>query len=256
MKPSAYKTFSFIVSLSGSFAIIFFGLPLWTFALFIPALIYTQILVSNNYTFRDSLALEPIPETGYEKRLQDLETNQPFLSQIGFVKFDEFYMQTSNDLVAFVYQHLDLPIIALDYDLEILKQIDFDTKFEGEITLTTTNCKTAYMHERSDEKLIQSFPEMSFEELFNKHKQAVEFLKDQGLEPLEINHKYFRQEFLDEFIQVGKKFKGILSPFTTLHRYKLGNEYEYRKPIQEQFLARSFQLPEDVMEHKSHLLQQ
>lgn len=251
MKPSTFKILSFVFSFTGAFAIFFLGLPLWTFFLFIPALVYTQLLVSNSYTFRQNLSIEPIPETGYEKRIHDLETSQPLLSELGFVKFDEFYLRLSNDSIAFAYQHQSLPIIALEYHFEHLKSIDFNTRFQDEISLTTTSLEQTQLLERSDKKLFQSFPELNFRQLFEKHIEAIEFMRAQGFEPVGKDLRNFRQKLLDNFREIGEKYKGFLSPFKVLYVYFSANKYEYRKTIQEQFLARSFKLPEQITEQKA-----
>lgn len=251
MKPSNFKILSFIFSFSGAFAIFFLGLPLWTFLLFIPALVYTQLLVSNNYTFRKTLSIEPIPQTGYEKRIRDLEATQPFLSELGFVKFDEFYLRTSNDSISFAYQHNSLPIIALEYHLEQVRAIDFNTKFQGEISITTTNLEQTQLLERSGKKLFQCFPELSFRQLFEKHLEAIEFMRGQGFEPERKDLRTFRRRVLENFQEFGEKYKGFLSPFKVLYFYFSANKFEYRKTIQEQFLARSFKLPEKLTEQKA-----
>lgn len=243
MKPSKFKTLSFIISLTGSFSIIFFGLPIWTFFLLIPGLIYSQLLIAHNYSFRDSISLEPIPHEGYEKRLIDLEENQTLYTNSNFAKFDEFYMQTSNDIVAFAYQHKELPIIACNYDFELFKVFDFDTKFEEGFKLTTTNTNYAHLLETSNEKMLQAFPEADFEELLQKHIQSIEFLKQQGLTPEETRLDLFRDEFLEEFLEQGQQFKGLLSPAISVYRMYFGNKYKYRKSVQEQFLAKSLLLP-------------
>jgi hypothetical protein len=256
MQSSNFQFLTFLISLVCSFAVIFFGLPLWIFVLLIPGLVYSQLLIAHNYNFRDSISLEPIPQAGYEKRIADLESNQTLFSHSGFLKFDEFYMQTSNDILAFAYQHKNLPILGLEYHLEKIRAIDLNTKFQDEISLTTTNIRSSHLLERSDTKLFQSFPEMSFEEILHKHIQGIEFLKEQGFEPEEPELSSFRSKFLENFIKAGRKFKGLLGPLMLLNRYYFGNKYEYRKTIQEQFLAKSFQLPPKLTEQKPHLLQQ
>lgn len=243
MKPSNFKLLSFFVSLAASFSIIYFGFPLWTFVLLVPTLIYTQLLFSNNYTFRDSIGLEPVPEIGYQKRLQVLEHMHTLLRSAGFIKFDEFYLRTANDMIAFVYRHKKLPVIACHYNLERINLFDLTTKFDRGYRLTTTNADSVHLIETSNENMVQAFPAAGIEELIQRHCHSVNFLRHRGINAQPTNPFFFRKEFLREFIEQGQQLKGLLGPITSLYRMFFGNKHKQTRSIQEQFLARTLFLP-------------
>lgn len=237
MKPSTFKLVSFFISLAAAFSIIFFGLPLWLFLVMIPALFYFQLLASNAYSFRDSITLDPIPVRGYENRYASLEKERASFESCGFQKLDEFYMRTSNDVVAFVYKHSKFPVLCCHYNIGPVEIIDLCTRFRSGFRMTTSNAETAYMIDLPDNKVIQAFPKDNLEHLLHKHTHAIRFLQHQGLTPLPADDVMFREDFLKEFLSQGQQFKGLLGPIVSVARLAFGNKNRYSRTVQEQFFA-------------------
>lgn len=243
MKSTNIQLLTFSLLFLSTFLVVALGLPLWSFVLIIPTLIYSQLYLHQSYSFRETLMIEDVPTTGYEKRLLDLEANQRLFYESGFVKFDEFYMRTANDVVSFAYQHKSLPVFLCEYHFEQLSSYDFITKFDNDFSLTTTKIKNVHIMERPVEKMLQSFPKATFEELFQKHLQGIEFLKTQGFEPREMSLTLFRKDFLEQFLKQGRQLKGLLGPAKILYLLNFGDKNRYKRSVQEQFLARTLLLP-------------
>ncbi|MGI9054165.1 MAG: hypothetical protein ACR2F2_00030 [Pyrinomonadaceae bacterium] len=233
-----------LINIFIGFTVVFFGLPLWAFLILPPANVYLQIFPSPQLTFRDSLQLKDIPPTGYEKRLVELNGFEKKLQNLGFEKFDEFYLQTSNDIVGYAYKHRELPIVLCNYHLETRLHCDLDTGFDNGFALTTCNAKFSSVSEiRPPNLLLQAFPDAGLEELFNRHIQSVRFLQSQGFNILNTPIYGFREKFIQEFLEIGKKMKSLAAPVKILYLMYFGNKNKFTKTIQEQVLAKQLQLP-------------
>ncbi|MEP6902724.1 MAG: hypothetical protein ABJA66_13315, partial [Actinomycetota bacterium] len=96
---------------------------------------------------------------------------------------------------------------------------------------------------RPPHKYLQSFSEFSVEMLFNKHIESLRFLDQQGFIAQHLPIYNFRQKFLKEFLEAGKRMKSFLSPVKLIYLMYFGNKTRFTKTIQEQFLAKQLRLP-------------
>lgn len=244
MKHHGYLIASFVVGFILVQTLAFFGFSLWTILLLMPVTAYAQMVIFNQYTFRNSLELQPIPESGYEKRLVVLALNEQLLSNLGFRKIDEFFMKTSTDLIAFVYRHDQYPVTFCDYHVGGDKQwSDLITRFENEYSLTTSNSKYGGVIKRDKEFLLQNFESRLFQELLNQHLQAGKFLSGQDFQVKNLQSENFRQWFTDGFKKEGKKLRNPIMPLKIMYGMATNYKQRYAKPIQQQFLAKMLQLP-------------
>ncbi|MEP6901819.1 MAG: hypothetical protein ABJA66_08720, partial [Actinomycetota bacterium] len=100
-----------------------------------PVNVYLQIYASQQFSFRNSIQIENIPPTGYEKRIAELNSNEELLNNLGFDRFDEFYLPTTSDIVIYAYKHCDLPLILCQYHLAAGVWFDLMTDFENDFSL-------------------------------------------------------------------------------------------------------------------------
>ena len=244
MKSSTFRNLSTFITFFLVFFVVFSGIGWWYLLILIPVNVYAQIYASQQYSFRESLSLNEIPFNGYEKRIAELNSHAEHLYNLGFIKFDEFYLNTSNDAVCYAYSHENLPIIFCQYHFETGIFCDFDTKFENGFSLTTSNTKFSSISEiRPENLLLQAYPELSVEELLTKHQQSLSFLENQGFVSQKSGLNNFRNNFLEEYLETGKKMKGISAPFKIAYLLYYGNKVKYTKSIQEQFLSKTLRLP-------------
>lgn len=244
MKHHVYLIASIVVGFIFWQTLVFFGFSLWMILLLLPVLGYAQMVLSNQFTFRNSLEFQPIPESGYEKRLVVLSLNEHLLGNLGFRKIDEFYMKTSTDLIAFVYRHDQYAVTFCDYHVGGDKQwSDLITRFENEYSLTTSNSKYGGVIRREKESLLQNFESRPFQELLNQHLQAGKFLSEQNFQVKNLQSENFRQWFMDGFKKEGKKLRNPLMPMKIMYGMATNYKQRYAKPIQQQFLAKMLQLP-------------
>lgn len=224
-------------------ALSFLGFPVWILIVTLPLLAYVQIYALNRYTFRDSLDYELIPEKGYEKRREGLELTGYNLSELGFVKFDEFYLRLSNDVIAYIYRHQTEPIYFCHYHFGTLEFYDLVTKFDNGFSLTTANSKNAGNIPRPNHRMLQIFEGRSIEELFSSHLEAIRFLEQQGFKPQPLFLGNFRADFLNSFLEVGRQVRGFFSPPKLIYWMASGVNKTYCKTIQQQSLAKNLLLP-------------
>jgi hypothetical protein len=221
----------------------FIGFLFWMLVVGLPLLAYFQIYALNRYTFRDSLQIETIPEKGYEKHLKGLDFVANELAEIGFLKFDEFYLPISSDTIAYIYHHRAEPIYFCHYQMGKLELYDLVTRFDNGFTLTTANSKNAGNIPRPNHKMLQIFEGRSAKELLDHHLESIKFLTSQGFtsSPLYLNN--FRTDFLNSFLEVGRKIRGFLSPPKLIYWMLSGVNKNYCKSIQQQYLAKRLLLP-------------
>lgn len=244
MKNSNYLILVYLINflLLGTF--IYLGAPLWTLLLLVPAISYLQIYAAQQFSFRDSIALEQIPPRGYEKRLAEMQSHEARLHQLGFTRFDEFYLRASNDVVVYVYRHAELPIVFCQYHNEAHVSFDLDTKFTNGYSLTTANSKFSSLGEmRPPHLLLQAFAEYPLEMLFDKHVESLRYLARQGFVARAPSAHGFRDEFLEEFREAGERHKGLLAPAKVIYHMYFGNKARFSKSIEEQSLAKQLPLP-------------
>lgn len=243
MKHTTLKNVYLVINILLGLSVFFLGLPLWSFALLIPANIYCQIYFTQQYSFRNSLQLEEIPQTGYENRIGELNQSERLLKELGFDKFDEFYMRASSDVIVFAYKHAELPIVLCQYHFGVLKTMDLMSGFENDYALTTSNIKSTGISKlRPLNYFLQIFTEYGEEELFRRHIQSTEFLEANGFVVTDEPLYNFRNEFLRKFLEAGKMYKSLISPFQLLYLNYFGDKYKFAKTIQEQVLAKQLQL--------------
>src|SRR5687768_14750555 len=116
MKHNIFYIASLAIGVVFYLTLAYLDFSFWMILLALTVLGYVQIYAANRFSFRDSLELQPVPETGYEKRILWLDKNQRELADLGFTKTDEFYARTASDVVTYAYRHERYPITLLDYD--------------------------------------------------------------------------------------------------------------------------------------------
>jgi hypothetical protein len=208
----------------------------------VPFLVTIAVLflASNQLIFlfnaRASRQLRPIPARGYDRRREDLERDEHLIFNLGFQKADEFYMRTISDAVVYAYRHRSDPVELCLYHLGIKRACDFVTRFEGDITLTTTTSKAAGAVRRPPRRLLQSFPGEGYGELLERHRRAVAFLGQHGIRVVEPHAPTFRARFVSavqEFYDRGKGDKFFVMRFIGGVASAAGQNY--RRPLEQQY---------------------
>jgi hypothetical protein len=111
---------------------IMLDIPIWLYLiLVVPLLIILFTIGSFSYSFRKSLQIEPVPKSGYKKRIAEMNTDARMLAHRGFNKLDESYLKMIPDAVIFVFKHRDEPIYLCLYHLGTKKHA---TSLPGMIT--------------------------------------------------------------------------------------------------------------------------
>ena len=218
------------------------GFPVWIFVLLLPPVAYGQIYALNRYTFRKSLDFEAIPAKDFPDRLTQLDENSRKFSQLGFVKFDEFLLRTSTNVVAYIYQHQTEPIYLCNYHFGQFEFSDLVTSFEDDFTLTTADTKKAGNVPRPNENMLQIFDGRPIDELLSHHLQAIQFLQTQGFSPKQLFPESFRTVFLKSYFEVGKKVTSLASPAKLVYWMASGVNKKYCKTVQQQYLAKQLLL--------------
>lgn len=237
MKNSAFLTLCIASGVIFYFALSFLDVSYWAFFLLLPVLTYVQLCAANRYSFRKSLDFEPLPVKGYESRLADLGANERIWNSLGFKKFDEFYLRLSNDVVGFVYQHENYPVVACDYHFGSVRACDLVTRFKDGYSLDTASSASAGLIPRPAERMLQSFPGLTIDELLARHLEAGLFLHERGLRIEKIYLSDFREEFLKDYHLAGNEIGGALGPIKLFYWSATDRQKMYAKPVAEQFLG-------------------
>jgi hypothetical protein len=194
MRSWMWSAFVFIVTL---IIVIVFNIPLWIFLLVVvPLLIVAFTYGSFSYSFRTSLKVEPVPQKGYNLRIKDLDLETKKVESIGFKKIDAFYLKMIPDSVTYVLKHREDPVYLCLYHFGTKKTCDFFTRYENDYTLTTCDNIDGGMTPRPERSLLQITTRVSYEQLFEIHKKAHNFLIDKSLNLVELPQEEFRRYFL------------------------------------------------------------
>jgi hypothetical protein len=244
MKQGVHLILCVIVGLAYYQAFNYLGLPFWAHVVTAPVLIYLMIFATNVYSFRISLDLEEIPARGYAGRVKDLKENERMLARLGFRKFDEFYFRIAADAVVYAYSHESRPIILCDYHLGGVRCCDLVTNFENGFSLTTSNAASAGNIPRPPKKMLQIFDGRAFDELDRQHWQGIEFLKQRNFRCKPWRVEEFRRDFLRAFLSERENTIKLLSPLKLLYWMATNHKFRYMRPIQQQFLAKTLELPQ------------
>lgn len=211
------------------------GLPfLLTMAVTFLALNYFYFA----YNSRAMTALRPIPERGYDGRREVLERGESVLFNLGFRKMDEFYLKSISDVVVYAYEHRSEPVVLCTYHAGLTTFCDFITRFEGDVSLTTTSAGSAGAVRRPARRPAQIFKSLDHAQMFEEHRRGVAFLGRHGLRPAQLPLSSFRQFFVGsvkEFYDCGRRDRLFLLRF--MFGFLTAAGQDYRKPLEEQYPA-------------------
>jgi hypothetical protein len=91
--------------------------------------------------------------------------------------------------------------------------------------------------------MLQIFHGAVFSEALRNHLIAIEFLKQKGFQVRYWKIHNFRMRFAKAFLSERENTIGLLSPIKLLYYMATNYKFRYMKPIQQQFLAKTLELP-------------
>lgn len=206
--------------------------------LLMPLFVIGMTIFSFCYSFRPSLKPEPIPPKGYENRLKDLEKEEAELNKLGFEKKDSFYLKTIPDNIVYMFKHTKDPVIACLYHIEAKKACDFISFFQDDITLTTCETVDGGLVPYPPRRLIQIFENLPKDKFLEKHRIAVDFIKQKGKKDIHIADHDLRIHLMKSIREYEHEVQKIplwpvkLICWTIIRRGRV-----YLKSIEEQYSA-------------------
>jgi hypothetical protein len=238
MKPQSYFLACMLTAMLAWFGSGLLGLPFWVIiVLVMPALALAQMHAANRYSGRASLEFEPVPETGYQTRLDRLESAEQYLYPLGFQKTDEFYLRMACDVVTFIHQHESEPMYLCDYHFGQMVGVDLITHFENDITLTTSTLRSAGTVPRAPKNLLQIIEHRSPAEVLAYHQNAVNFIRQHGASPVYVPYPTFKDRFMRSIREFFNLSRSLLWPVKFMYWHFTHRSKIHAKPIQEQYLA-------------------
>jgi hypothetical protein len=233
MKIWIWTALVFLLVLS---LIVFLKIPWWIMLVFgMPVLLYVLVYASFRYGTRPGLKPQDIPEKGYERRVRDLESAGEKLAGLDFERKDAFYLKMIPDAVVYVFRHKFVPIHFCVYHLGSKMTCDLVSKFERDITITTTPSADGGMLPRRPEALLQVVVTDRYPELFNAHMKAHVYVRDQGLGEVEIPEGMFRSYFMQSIREQAEMVRKMpLWPLRMVYWVVTKRGRIYQKPIAEQ----------------------
>lgn len=233
MKPYVHFVLTLVVMIPVVRLADWAGVPFFvTLAVFFLASNQLILLFNSRATRK----LWPIPERGYDRRREELERDESVIFNMGFVKSDEFYLKTISDVVVYTYKHRSEPVDLYLYHLGVKRSCDFISRFEGDITLTTTTTKSAGAVKRLPRRLLQIFHGESYGALLQRHRRAVGFITYHGIAAVEQPAADLRARILKsmrEFYECGKSQRFFLLRF--LGGVASSSGQSYRRPLEQQY---------------------
>ncbi|HEX6184874.1 MAG TPA: hypothetical protein VFZ44_13395 [Pyrinomonadaceae bacterium] len=188
------------------------------------------------FNARAMLRLLPIPKRGYDRRREALERDESQLFNLGFRKTDEFYLKSLSDVVVYVYEHGSEPVRLCVYHTGLKSYCDFITKFDGDVSLTTTVAASAGAVKRPPHRLAQIFTDMDYGAMFESHQSGVAFMMRHSLRPLGLSAVPFREFFeksIREYNDFSRRERFFLLKF--VGGMATASAQRYKKPLEQQY---------------------
>ena len=241
MKSWVLSLITFLVCFA---VVIFTDIPLWVFLIiFAPLLLVAATYLTVSYSFRESLETEPIPQSGYQSRVEALIDELPQLRKLGFKHVDQFYLKIIPDTVVFVFRHTTEPVYFCLYHLGSKKAMDIVSRYGNEFSITTNDKVDAGMVPRPAKSLLQIFPGVDYKTLFGNHMTAHYFLIGNGLRVHDLPVEEFRHYFMNCFYDQAKHIKSyFLWPVLLIFRTLARRGRQYCRSILEQYREGSIKL--------------
>lgn len=210
-----------------------------------PLLLIAFTVGSFLYSFRPSLAPEPIDTQKYAPRLDTLRREEMRFRTLGFDKVDEFRLGTIPDALVSAGKHRDAPIFAGLYNFGSKMSCDLVSFLANDVTLTTCSRIEGGSTPRPDNRLLQIFPDASPETLLARHRAALDFLSSERLQPVDPPDPSFRAALMRSLREFSAHVRGLpLWPVGLIWWTLTKHGKKYAFPIQGQFppgtLARKF----------------
>ena len=178
----------------------FLVIPLWMIiAIALPLLTILLVIGSVYYNFRESLQLQEVPRHGYGARLKELDREAGKLETLGFRKITEFYLKAIPDSVTYVFKHDKEPFYFCIYHLGQKYSCDIVTRFEDNYYLTTCDSVDGGMAPRPKKSLLQIFPNQSFSEFVERHREGVAYMEQSGIRLFDLAEMEFRHFFIKNY---------------------------------------------------------
>ena len=205
--------------------------------------VINQSLMSFNA--RAMLVPLPIPARGYEGRREALGCDEREIFGLGFRKTDEFYLRTLSDIVVYAYKHETEPVFLCVYHIGLKTFCDFVSKFEEDITLTTTSASGVGTTGRPARRLAQVFGGLGYGAMFAAHVRASAFIAQHSIRKADVPAAAFRDFFVAsvrEYNAHAREQRFFVLKFAVGMAASAGKRY--RMPLERQFPAG---LPADVL---------
>lgn len=205
------------------------------------------------YNFKFSQIAKSIPEKGNSNRIQQLNDDSVLMEQLGFERFDTFYLSTIPDCIIYSFIHFNEPIYGYIYHYGPKKEFDFTTIYK-DISLTTSSTVGAGSIPKPPGNILQIFENVELGFMLDEHRRAIDFLRHAGLTPIDMLKSNFRKLF---FKEVSEEFQYIKSfSFWPVQIFlwilsKRGKMYLH--PLEEQ-LSPSYAINRQTTQYRNELL--
>jgi hypothetical protein len=234
MKLGLMNFITFIISIA---VLMIFKLEMWAFLLiFVPLYLIVSTYFTAWYNMNGKIQPKSIPSSGYESRIQTINSIAPEIERLGFREIDRFYLGIIPDTIIIAYKHTYEPVYFCFYHLGTKISCDYVTKYGYEMTLTTNNLAEGGTLPRPIEAMLQIFPKTSYEQLFHKHLIGHRFILSKGITLHDFQAGEFRDVFMRSFkTQWSYLKKHPLWPLPTIFRTVTRLGIKSLAPIEKQW---------------------
>lgn len=227
---------TFISAVISIFLLIVFKLELWEFILiFMPLYLIMTTYFTAWYNMNGKIQPKAIPPA-FEGRNYKAEQISPEIQQLGFYEIDRFYLPIIPDVNVYAFKHNTLPVFFCFYDFGTRQSCDFFSRYNNDISLTTTNTKDGGTLPRPVKAMLQIFPGYDYAQLFEQQTKAHRFLLNNGITALDLHKNEFRTFFMKSFADNWTYLKKHpLWPIPTIFRSVARVGIKHLKPIEKQW---------------------
>ncbi len=172
--------------------------PGWAVGLIaLPLSLFVGLRLMLASSERASRNPQPLPTgVAYAARLKRLGMLAGSYEALGFRYADGFLMPSFPEVLVFLLRHAEEPITVALYDMGTKATTDLGTAFEDDWELDTST-QTEHSGHRRERSLLQHFGSATPDELVARHRDAIAFLREQGLSPRLDDGRTPRDEFLE-----------------------------------------------------------
>jgi hypothetical protein len=179
--------------------------------LFFPIYFIGILCFSITYNIRvfSKPKLKEINQYKFAKKIKELDKQYDYLLPMQFYKYDEFTISTYPPILYHMYKKLNEPIFLSISHIGNRITFEYQTFFENGVVVNTCRNKLSGLIPLDKNYYIQIFENYNYEQLLKEHMKGIEYIKAQGINPIDIPGQIFREYFIKDISNNANKMRKL-----------------------------------------------